>query len=777
MIIEKIVIKSFGLLTDMTLEFSDGVNVIEGRNESGKSTIAAFIRYMLYGFDNSEPDDLPSERRKRINWDTGVAAGSMYVRVKGKRYLITRTTTPTDTDAARSTYREDASIVDLATGSPAFGKMPAGEVFFGVDRELFDNTAFIGQINDAGINEGKVKEAIENILFSGNEKINTQRATGKISDKMDALLHKSGSGGAIFDLVRRSEDFKARIDRTNEDNKKILAKETELYEIRDARERAIEDREHFREIDGCYNNLMVIQTFDRLHELEEQSERAGEAYAAFLRDNAKDGFTPDEEYLTELAVARELVNKDYQRLTDAQALLATHKGESGITRETEGLIEKCDTLGGEAAVLKRAVSARGGIIRWLAFGILGTLAAVAALVSVLVGKDGDLTPTLFTLFGVGGGVSFLFAIVSFVLAIKSCRAVKSLAAIFGMKGYADLRGKLSHISEARIRRDTMISALEAAEAAVDSAKESYAASKTRLAAAVGKWACGAPLGELGDFLDALDARVREFLNRKNELLNEKTNTELTVKDIRQTLANKSEIDIRAQVSPLKRKALSGVNHDEIISGIASNKAKIQEYDARAITIENELNSLKNTAGDLGEYYAKLRSVEARIDELKTRHKAFFIAKEAIAGAMEKLRTEVSPRLGEYATEMMQAMTAGRYSEFAIDDELKLSFNQGKGFNHSVEFLSGGTRELVYVALRCALIDMLYREKPPVCFDESFAHQDNVRAAAMMRAIKKLADENCQSFIFTCRNRESALAREVSPEAGIFKLSVVDADND
>ncbi|MBR5242016.1 MAG: hypothetical protein IKV20_02645, partial [Clostridia bacterium] len=118
-----------------------------------------------------------------------------------------------------------------------------------------------------------------------------------------------------------------------------------------------------------------------------------------------------------------------------------------------------------------------------------------------------------------------------------------------------------------------------------------------------------------------------------------------------------------------------------------------------------------------------------------------------------------------------------YSEFAIDDELKLSFTQGKEFNHSVDFLSGGTRELAYVALRCALIDMLYSEKPPVTFDESFAHQDNVRAAAMLRAIKKLADEKCQSFIFTCRNRESALAREVSPEAGIFKLSVVDADND
>ena len=52
MIIEGINIKSFGMITDMSLTFSDSINVIVGRNEAGKSTIAAFIKYMLYGFGN-----------------------------------------------------------------------------------------------------------------------------------------------------------------------------------------------------------------------------------------------------------------------------------------------------------------------------------------------------------------------------------------------------------------------------------------------------------------------------------------------------------------------------------------------------------------------------------------------------------------------------------------------------------------------------------------------------------------------------------------------------
>ena len=227
MIIEKINIKSFGMLTDMTLEFSPTINVIEGQNEAGKSTIAAFIKYMLYGFEGGAEGDVLSERSKRISWVTGRAEGSMTVRVKGKQYLITRSTTEVE-NASRAAYKEECSIIDLETGSPVFGKVPAGEVFFGVDSALFENTAFVGQIGDSRINEGSVKESIENILFSGAERINNQRAAAKVSVKMETLLHKNGMGGVIYDLMRRSDEFESRFRQSDEDNKQILAKEAKL---------------------------------------------------------------------------------------------------------------------------------------------------------------------------------------------------------------------------------------------------------------------------------------------------------------------------------------------------------------------------------------------------------------------------------------------------------------------------------------------------------------------------------------------------------------------
>ena len=144
--------------------------------------------------------------------------------------------------------------------------------------------------------------------------------------------------------------------------------------------------------------------------------------------------------------------------------------------------------------------------------------------------------------------------------------------------------------------------------------------------------------------------------------------------------------------------------------------------------------------------------------------------KSIESASENLRAEISPRLGEYATAMMGVMTDKKYTDFDVSDGLAVTFTAPDGEQKSVDFLSGGTRDLAYIAVRLALVDMLYTERPPLVFDESFAHQDNVRAKAMMKALVKLANEGSQSFIFTCRNREGMLATELLRTAAVFRIS-------
>ena len=770
MIIEKIDIKSFGALRDVSLEFSDKVNIIEGQNETGKSTIAAFIRYMLFGFESGESGDGLTEREKRINWTTGLAEGSMTVRVGDKRYLINRTTVPTTSVTGKAAYKEDSSIIDMETGATAFGKLPAGEVFFGVSRELFENTAFVGQIGDAAINEGSVRESIENILFSGSERINNQRAIARISDKMEALIHKGGQGGVIFDLVKKRDELEEKLSLSDEDNKQILVKETELFGIKRERLDAEDKLNKLYDLDSCYKNVMLIQTFDKLHELEEECNAKTIAYNSFIEENTRGGYVPTDEYLSELCAARRLEEETERALLEAEARYEREKSAIGITREIEANIELADTMGGEDTVQKRAAASKSGAVKGLTFSILSGVAALTSGVCIAILQN------MYATIGFGVLAALSIALGGFCIYtyVKSKKALDALAATFSQDGYENLKGKLAVIKEAREKRDGMLRSTEEARVAVGSARIAHDNARSDLVRVIVRWG-DEPEGNLRELLDKMEARVSAFLERKKVLLEDKNTSELTVREIRRTLSDKNEIDIRAQVSPLKRKALSQINHDEIITGIAAFKAKIVEQDKLACAVENELMLLKSRAGDPAEIHTKLAALESRIKELKDKHKAYFVAQKAIESASDNLRAGISPRLGEYSTELMGIMTDKKYSDFDVSGGLKVTYLSESGEQKSVDFLSGGTRDLAYIAVRMALIDMLYTEKPPICFDESFAHQDNLRARSMMKSLSHLADEGYQSFVFTCRAREATLAGELARGAGIFKLSPIFED--
>ena len=767
MIIEKIYIKSFGMITDMTLDFSDDINVIVGRNEAGKSTVAAFVKYMLYGFPAESVGTGPDERSKRINWDTGIAEGSMTVKVGDKRYLVSRVTERID-NGQRVSYREDSSITDLETGSPAFGKVPAGEVFFGVDRELFENTAFVEQIGDSAINERSVKESIENILFSGSERINNQRAASKVSVRMEALMHKSGMGGTIYELEKRSVQLREKFTQADEDNKRILAKEAKLHELRSQKKTEGELLDKLCDLDVCYKNVVTIQTFDKLHELEERYDEKTEQYNSYILENTKADFVPTSSYLTGLAVARRGVDDAYRSLSSAKDRYEKEKSAVGITKDTEAQIELSDSLGGESEALSKINKLRLSFIRNIALGILSALLAVAALIFVLVYDKGI---TLRILGGVAGALALALSGYSIHRLISSKKKLAELARGFSTENLADLKAKLLVIAEDRAKRDKMIKDTEDARLALESAKERYEEARGELLGLILRWGEEPPTSSLNEFLDSLEDRVRTFLDGEKEIEREKEALEIAIRETRNILADKSEIDIRGQVSPLKRKVLTQINHEQIIDGIADCKKKISELDEAAAAVEDELSLLKMRATDPGELYAKMQENDSRIEELRHQYDAARLALSEIENASSNLRLEISPRLGEYTTALMEIMTDKKYSDLDVSDGLNVQFTTESGAKKSVDFLSGGTRDLTYISLRMALIDMLYTEKPPVLFDESFAHQDNARARAMMKAIKALSDYGQQSFIFTCREREAGLAKEISKKAEIFKLSL------
>ena len=50
-------IEGFGKFHDLDISFKDGLNVVYGKNEAGKSTLHTFIRGMLFGIEKQR--DIP----------------------------------------------------------------------------------------------------------------------------------------------------------------------------------------------------------------------------------------------------------------------------------------------------------------------------------------------------------------------------------------------------------------------------------------------------------------------------------------------------------------------------------------------------------------------------------------------------------------------------------------------------------------------------------------------------------------------------------------------
>ncbi|MBE5867171.1 MAG: hypothetical protein E7292_13460, partial [Lachnospiraceae bacterium] len=86
-------IDNFGKLTDYTVDFTENPQVFYEPNGWGKSTLAAFIKVMFYGFANESKRGatLEKERVRYKPWQGGVYGGEIMFEAGGKTYLMNRT--------------------------------------------------------------------------------------------------------------------------------------------------------------------------------------------------------------------------------------------------------------------------------------------------------------------------------------------------------------------------------------------------------------------------------------------------------------------------------------------------------------------------------------------------------------------------------------------------------------------------------------------------------------------------------------------------------------
>ena len=85
-------VDNFGGLRSYDYDFSEGLNVILQDNGWGKTTMAAFLKAMLYGFDSKRSKDITeNERKKYYPWQGGSYGGTLDFEAEKNNYRIYRT--------------------------------------------------------------------------------------------------------------------------------------------------------------------------------------------------------------------------------------------------------------------------------------------------------------------------------------------------------------------------------------------------------------------------------------------------------------------------------------------------------------------------------------------------------------------------------------------------------------------------------------------------------------------------------------------------------------
>ncbi len=171
MIIRSVNIKGFGKLSDEKIEFEDGLNIVYGPNESGKSTIRGFIINMLFGMKRSRGRSSKTDDFIRFEPadGSGIYSGSIEIEDEGKSYTLMRDFyAGARKNLLFSNDGEDVTV-DLSFGNPFFpetGRSEYTNISALSQNEAADNKLLAQSLARAGINEGSDAEEAELIRRS-----------------------------------------------------------------------------------------------------------------------------------------------------------------------------------------------------------------------------------------------------------------------------------------------------------------------------------------------------------------------------------------------------------------------------------------------------------------------------------------------------------------------------------------------------------------------------------------------------------------------------------
>ena len=209
------------------------------------------------------------------------------------------------------------------------------------------------------------------------------------------------------------------------------------------------------------------------------------------------------------------------------------------------------------------------------------------------------------------------------------------------------------------------------------------------------------------------------------------------------------------------------NEDEIDDVIREKNIRFVEVEKKIKDIENEIKNRFNGKRDIPTIEEEIKEVESYIAEYENQLKASNITSEILNEVYNEIRGSFGPILNKNVMYSFKELTNNKYNDVMVSDTYEMKVKADNNILPA-EILSNGANDQLYLSLRLAFIEMIFKNKNvPIYLDDAFVQYDDMR---IEKTIKYLVKENFeQCILFTCQRREENIARKNSIEHKYIKL--------
>lgn len=205
----------------------------------------------------------------------------------------------------------------------------------------------------------------------------------------------------------------------------------------------------------------------------------------------------------------------------------------------------------------------------------------------------------------------------------------------------------------------------------------------------------------------------------------------------------------------RERAITNEKQGQSASSSKGNKGEVTESN-QILEYSRQLADLQVKENDLLREYAKQQELQLQYETVKQQIEKVDFELEAIELAQTRIQElsgniygQYGPSISRRVSQMVSRITEGAYTDVKLDEQLNIKVRKD-GKYLGAEFLSTGTLEQIYLAVRLAVAEEMSHAGMPLLLDDIFGAYDDERLEMVLQCLAEYKAE--QVIIFTASDR-------------------------